>query len=484
MANQPREQMGTNIEPSVIQRLVEAVSYAVSGVKPTTWFGPYQPLNPIAQDPAQGVVGRQLDYPVGFNTRIQPRQEEAITFPMLRNLSDGYDILRLAIETRKDQVEAYEWEIVPIDDNDKGKYDDDIKTITNFLMRPSLEHDWSTWLRMSLEDVFVLDAWAIWPRMNKGGQLCSLDLVDGATLKRVIDDTGRTPMPPDPAFQQIFKGVPAVNYNADEMLYFMRNPRTHKLYGYSPVEQIILTVNIGIRRQLHTIQYYTEGNIPEAVVGVDPSWTMNQIKEFQQWFDSVMSGDTAARRKMTFVPGDASKMQFTKDPQLKDEFDEWLARVVCYCFSLPPTAFTRQQNRATAEQAADAAKEEGLMPLMTWLKRRFDYIIFRYMQNSKLQFRWKMAVSLDPEVQARIDDINLKNGAKSLDEVRVRNGDDPVGVSNLIYLQTGPVPVTNFTPEGIKAAKAEAAAQQQMALQQAKAKQPETDDGNTPVQQQ
>ena len=39
---------------------------------------------------------------------------------------------------------------------------------------------------------------------------------------------------------------------------------------------------------------------------------------------------------------------FTEAPY-KDEFDEWLARIVCYAFSLPPTAFIRQVNRATAE---------------------------------------------------------------------------------------------------------------------------------------
>jgi hypothetical protein len=479
-----RENSGTNIEPSLIQRIVSGVNYVVTGSTPSAWFGPGNPIAPIADKPEQGVVGRQMDYPVGFNYRIQPRQEENITFPMLRALADGYDMLRLIIETRKDQVEAFEWEIVPTDETLKGKFQDDIKTVSAFLERPSLEHDWSVWLRMALEDVFVIDAWSIYPRMNKGGQLCSLDLMDGAMLKRVIDTTGRTPLPPDPAYQQILKGVPAVDYSSDEILYFVRNPRTNRVYGYSPVEQIIMTINIAIRRQLSQLQYYTEGNIPEAIVGVDPSWTVSQIREFQVWFDSVMAGDTAARRKMTFVPADASKMQFTKDAHLKDEYDEWLARVCCYAFSLPPTAFVRQNNRATAESAAQAGKEEGLMPTLTWIKRRMDYIIHKYMGCPQLQFRWKMNVALDPKTQAEVDDIELKNGTTSLDEVRERKGLEPVGVSNLIYLPSGPVPVSNFTPEGIKKAEADTQAQQQqaqshqMALATAKQPQPGEQNGN------
>ncbi|MGC2411735.1 MAG: hypothetical protein WA459_03435, partial [Stellaceae bacterium] len=51
----------------------------------------------------------------------------------------------------------------------------------------------------------------------------------------------------------------------------------------------------------------------------------------------------------------------------KDEFDEWLARIVCYAFSLPPTAFTRQINRATAETAQESSLAEGLWPRQSGL---------------------------------------------------------------------------------------------------------------------
>jgi len=50
-----------------------------------------------------------------------------------------------------------------------------------------------------------------------------------------------------------------------------RNPRPHKVYGYSPVEQIVLTVNVALRRALSQLQYYTEGNVPEALIVVPPT---------------------------------------------------------------------------------------------------------------------------------------------------------------------------------------------------------------------
>ena len=82
----------------MIQRVVAGLRYAISGVGPDNWFGPSQPAAPQAQAQAEG---RAFDYPVGYNLRTRPRDGESITFEQLRALADGYDLLRLVIETRK-----------------------------------------------------------------------------------------------------------------------------------------------------------------------------------------------------------------------------------------------------------------------------------------------------------------------------------------------------------------------------------------------
>jgi hypothetical protein len=49
---------------------------------------------------------------------------------------------------------------------------------------------------------------------------------------------GRSPAPPDPAYQQALHGVPAADFGSDELLYLPRNARSHRLYGLSPFEQM------------------------------------------------------------------------------------------------------------------------------------------------------------------------------------------------------------------------------------------------------
>ncbi len=66
----------------------------------------------------------------------------------------------------------------------------------------------------------------------------------------------------------------------------------------------------------------------------------------------------------TFIP--------TKETELKSAFDEWLARVVCFAFSVSPQPFTDHVNRATAETAQAAALAEGLAPIQNWVKQLVD----------------------------------------------------------------------------------------------------------------
>lgn len=418
------------IEESMISRVVQGVKYIVTGNKQDAWFGADNPIAPVAQEQA---VGRQVDYLYALNTSTQARDYNGNQikdkFAQLRGLADGWDLLRIVIETRKDQICSLDWTI-KYKDKDK-KPDARIEEIKIFFAYPDKINNHETWLRAIMEDLFVLDAPCVYPRLTRGGGLYSLDLMDGSTIKKVIDDTGRIPMPPSPAYQQILKGMAAVDYNMDELIYQPRNVRTNKLYGYSPVEQIIVTINIALRRQLGQFSYYSEGNIPEALASVPPDWSVAQVKEFQQYWDATIEGNMAAKRKLKFIP-DGIKYIPTKEPILKDEYDEWLARVVCYAFSVSNQAFAKMMNRATAETAKDQATDEGLLPLMNWVKNFHNFIISKYFGENDIEFAWEKKISIDPKTQADIHQIY--KGVLTVNEIREDLGREPLNDEELALL--------------------------------------------------
>jgi len=406
--------------------------------------GIFSPGYPLAPPEPERV--RLWDFPVGWNTIYTPRSYEAIGFFELRSLADGHDITRLAIETRKDQIERLDWSIRL---RDAAKAGGDagarIARLTEFWRKPDDEQPFASWLRELLEDLLVLDAPCLEIRRNRGGEIIGLDVVDGATIKVLIDDTGRRPAPPAPAYEQIVHGRPWRLLSADQLIYAPRNRRPHKAYGFGPVEQIVVTVNIGLRRQAMQLQHFTEGNVPPGLLNAPDGWNPEQIRQFQEWFDATLAGNTGARTRLVWGPSGAKYQAFREAP-LKDDFDEWLARVVCYAFSLPPNAFTKQVNRATAETMQEAALTEGLAPLMGWVKRLADGVIQDRMGHPDLEFAWQVERPLTAEAQAAMLIGLVKEGIITRNEARGERGMDVLGDGGVLTVDgpQGPVSLASL----------------------------------------
>src|SRR5271169_3585264 len=102
----------------MISQLITGIKYVIKGPGPQgdvtqVPFGPGQPLQPVFQE---GMEGRQFDYQTYINMNYVPRSEEPIGFFQLRGLADGCDIMRLGLETVKDEICKISFTILPIDE--------------------------------------------------------------------------------------------------------------------------------------------------------------------------------------------------------------------------------------------------------------------------------------------------------------------------------------------------------------------------------
>lgn len=397
------------------------------------FFAPGKPIDPVAQ----GAAGRRFDYPAAYNIGITPRTYEAVSFDTLRAVSDptvgGWDLIRLAIETRKDQMSQLVFSVLPRKEANakmRPKSTPECQTIEEMLRFPDGITPWQQWCSQLIDEHLVIDAASIRRMRAVSGKTIGIELVDGATITPKLNYDGRRPSE-GPAFQQILKGFPAVDYSTDELLYAPRNPRVHKVYGFSCVEQVIVTINIGLRRQAGQLAFFTDGNVPEAVVQVPPTWTTAQIAEFQMYWDGVVN-DAVSRRKMKFVPNGAVFQMTRPEGSLVDGFDEWLARIVAYCFSLPPTPFVKMTNRATAETQYETALNEGLQPLMVWLKGIIDYILTNWLDQPGLELVWDEIKKSDPKEKEGRDIVKIQQGVISRDDMRADIGLEPLGIGPIV----------------------------------------------------
>ena len=422
------------------------------------WFGPGRPMDPTA--PPE-VAGRQWDFPTGYNMQQSPNAYKPITFEELRALADSWDLLRIIIEQRKDQMARQKWDIVPkeeeVDLDTKPELQARIKDYKKMLSRPNREQKWGPWLRALMEDLIVIDQPTFHVRRTLGGDVFSLDPIDGATIKPVLDDYGRRPEMPYAAYQQVLKGLPAINYNERDLIVRPRNKRTHKAHGYSPVEQIIMTVNIALRRQMWQLAYFTDGNIPDSLIGVPSTWTPDQIKQFQAWFDNLLSGNTQKRRGATFVPGEVAKSYVpTKEQEIFGGAEEWLVRVACFCIGVSPQPFLKMMNRATAETSVNEAIVDNLIPTMNWTEEMVNDFLEDEFLEEELEFRFIDDSEDDPKVKSEIIDTYVEGVVITRNEARkmLKLKPDASPEANILgkMTETGFVPLDSA--EAIKAKKA------------------------------
>ena len=449
-----------NPDQGLIDFIARGLKQTINGVVQTNWFGPGTPLLPVAPD---DTLIRILDYMYGINLIYEPgtTQEIEVPFTALRYMADNCDILRLAIETRKDQVAKipWSWRVRSVDGESnkvhakRNANDPRIKMLNNLFRYPDGERDWGTCVRGWLEEVFVTDALSLAPRWStdqKSG-FVGVDQIDGSLISRKIDVQGRTPFPPSVAYQQFIKGVPAIDLTTRDLIYRPRNYRPHKVYGFSPTQQILTMINIALRRQSSQLYYFTEGNVPEMLITAPKSWSPQALKQLQDQFD-VLKGNQRTKQRVRFIPGgepgDKVEVIPTKDKILMNEMDEWIARIICYAFSLSPQPFVKMMNRATAQNAAEQALQEGLAPLLDWMANLLTFIAEKYIGFDDIEFAFLDDEEADQLKQAQIDKIYLAYGKVSVDELRERDGEDPIGMGPAVFTPTGPIPLKPFLNGG------------------------------------
>src|ERR1022692_780187 len=409
---------------------------------PALLFGPQQPLQPIAQDPAAGVISRPWDYPVGWNTRVKPRSDARIDFAVLKAVATEFDIVRGLMERVKDKICSKGFSIQPRDP--KAAVDARCDEMEVFFAFPDKDNSWQDWLRMLMDQVLVYDAPAIWIRRDRAGRPYSLNIQDGSLFQPKIMGDGTLPaFNEGPAYQKVVKGLPAgdyirpvprgtpipndasTGYPFPELLLKPRNKRVDNPYGYGPIEQMLPSLGIAMAREAYLMQYYTSGSMPDLIFEAPDTWTTDDIASFAINWNARLAGNLEERRGTQFVPA-GGKFVDVKEKALTDTTDQWLIRIMCFFLGLNPMPFVQQQNRATAQAHQQQGEEEGLVPWQNWIADTCSTVMRILFGYGDLELRWDEDDAIDPLQQAQIDALMVTNKVYTADEICAQRGDDPM----------------------------------------------------------
>ena len=407
-------------------------------------FGGY-PYNPAVGMPA-GVQRFQFDYNHQGN-QLRRKPMSNISFQILREYSTTYEVARAAINARKRQITNLDWEIVPLDQSgDKAeykanqkKYANDIALVSEFFDNiggPSMR--FRKFLDTIIEDLLVLDAVALMRNKSKGDDLLGLTPIDAATIKLVVDQFGNTPEAPEIAYRQIIRGACTAELTTDDLIYDFMNPRSSTPYGLAPLETLIIVVSSALRGNLVNLNYLTDGNVPEGFYTMPESWSMQQIKEFQEIWDAYIAGDPRASSRLRFMPPGTYTPAKKVEDMRYEKFAEWLMLCTCALFDVQPQeiGFTQHQStKANAQEQGSIAVKRGVLPMANFLREMFRMIIQQDLGFKNLDFKFIGIEDRDELQEAQARMTRITSGFTTVDEERQQEGLDPLGVDQPFVVQ-------------------------------------------------
>jgi hypothetical protein len=460
-------------------------------------FGPGNPLTPGAINPLREdgrPDPRRWEYQVAQNINVT--ETRLIPFKTLRAAADQIDILRRCVEVTKSKLSGLDWDIVLATDASekiaaeaggdhvramakaREKFTDEINRVREFWENPDRANGltFTDWLMIAAEETLVVDALAIFPQPTVGGDLYGLQILDGATIKPLIDDRGMRPMAPAPAYQQILYGFPRSEFSAnsddpaadgeftaDDLVYAVRNRRTTSVYGFSPVERALPLADIYLRRQQWIRAEYTDGVIPDLMFTTDAEWGTNPdlLRAYENILNDDLAGQTEQRKRARLLPSGLSPI--TNEgygEKFKDTLDDYLITSICGHFGVQPSeiGFAPKGGLGGSgyeEGRAENAEALGIQPLANWYSKMLTNLSYAYLgMPRELEFKLMTSKRMDNEANARKSQIEVTSAGKTINERRSELGlpllDTPQADMPLLVAGAD---IFLFSPDGIINAK-------------------------------
>jgi hypothetical protein len=465
--------------------------------RPAETFGavlsPGTPLLPAPLDrvdPATGrAAPRRWEAPVSWNLDLTTRRTP---WQVLKALADQCDIIHRCIEIRCAEVTGLDWDFTLSDhavsqimaDQNVGhakaaalgrdKYGAEIDRLKEFFEQPAVGYTFAEWMGEILWNHYVFDAVAVYPECNLAGQVTSLMVVDGSTIKPLLDNRGMRPRSPAPAYQQILWGFPRGEWSetdpdmvdgefqptgqgriSDQLGYFVRNRRTWDPYGFSTVEECIPAATLYLGRQRWLVAEYSEGSTPETWMRSDLQAEGNNgpaaLAAYERVLNDMLSGNTGERKRIKLLPAGFVPEQMKQiDERYKQEYDEFVIKQVGSKFGVAPTQLgiiprTGLGGRGQQQGEQDQAETMSRTPTEEWLVDVLNQLCRRFLGSTRqitVTFNGGQS-SADALNDAKTSQVKLSSGQTTLNDVAGELGrplyDMPEADEPMIITATGPV---------------------------------------------
>lgn len=335
-------------------------------------------------------------------------------------------VARKAINTIKDRVCGMPWRIQPR--NGRSLLDlqgpERIQLLTDNLDSPNADDSFRSFAEQVLEDVLVGGFGAVELQLS-GDPARPLDLwpVDGATIRIRSDWDGR---PASPRYAQSTGRAGAlapISLNDDELMYIRLNPRTHTPFGLGRLEVAFETINSFLSAHRFASRLASNSVVQYALWLKDLAPA--QHERLIRWWQDEIEG--TGKVPIISLENRPEVLRFGQgtDADLRLEWQQFLIRIIANAFDLPPFALGLEGdvNRSTAETATDSAFRGAVIPTARLFAEHITRdAIHKKLGWQDLEFVFNEGESRNELEQAQIDEILLRSGVLTVEEVRRQRG--------------------------------------------------------------
>lgn len=370
---------------------------------------------------------------------------------LYRNWAEHSEWVRAAINIRKAQVSAAEWDIVPYDKS-KPNVNEPLRLKVKALFdTPNPARDsFRSFLEPIVEDILVLDAGVVEKVRTLGGMVGQLWYVDGGQIKVNSLWDGE---PNEPRYYWYPDGFARAAFLNEDMVYMMANGSTYRVVGLAPLETLRSVVDAEMSGSLYNHRQVINA-APDGMLDLGEGARPEQVEKFKSYWESEVAGKGA----MAFIGGSKNPKFLPFRASNRDmQFLEWqtfLVRKIAAVFGISPQdlGLTADVNRATSEVQQENTEDRGLRPLMALIQ---EYLTREIVwderfggRDNNLSFRFTRLNIKESLSRAQMSKLSLAGVAwQTANEARISMGLPPLEGDQynqlMVVTPTGAVSLTD-----------------------------------------
>lgn len=231
-------------------------------------------------------------------------------------------------------------------------------------------------------------------------------------------------------------GARPVPFGKKELVWFERNPGTDSIYGRSPVEILMNTIQTLIYAIEHNLEYFSDNSIPKGIIGLDGA-DSESIKAFKvQWEEQQKTKDSAGNWKKRFhkipIVGKSpvfTRLQFTNAELELIDSQKWWAKMVWACFGVTATELGYTEDaKGLANQIVQSNifRKRAINPILRIEEYKHNHEILSEFEYPDIEFKFLMFDVEEETKKAKLYKTQLEAGYRTPNEIRQDEGLDDI----------------------------------------------------------